>query len=148
MHRCPAGFLVATKRIFNRVCPSGRRVALVRRLVTLSLFGLLGVTYGRVSGLVFCISLFLSLSLVAASFAAGGRRGSRVTALEAELKDGRRGRLSSGNNANNNENHTNNSNYNSKGSNNLLSVQQKRALMEDNSREASPRGGKAGGSGG
>ena len=39
-------FLVETKRSYKSVCPS------VRRLVTLSLFGLLGATYGRVSVLV------------------------------------------------------------------------------------------------
>ena len=43
-------FLVATKRLYKRVCPSVSPS--VRRLVTLSLFGLLGATGGRVSGLV------------------------------------------------------------------------------------------------
>ena len=46
----PLLFLVATKRLYKRVCPSVRRS--VGRSVTLSLFGLLGATYGRVSGLV------------------------------------------------------------------------------------------------
>ena len=51
-------FFVATKRLYKRVCPSVRRSVgpsvgpSVRGLVTLSLFGLLGATYGRVSGLV------------------------------------------------------------------------------------------------
>ena len=39
-------FLVARKRLYMSVCPS------VRPSVTLSFFGLLGATYGRVSGLV------------------------------------------------------------------------------------------------
>ena len=43
-------FLVATKRLYMSVCPLVRW--LVRPSVTLSLFGLLGATYGRVSGLV------------------------------------------------------------------------------------------------
>ena len=43
-------FLVATKRLYKSVCPSvGPSVG---PRVTLSLFGLLGATYGRVSGLV------------------------------------------------------------------------------------------------
>ena len=47
-------FLVATKRLYKRVCPSvGPSVRRsVSPSVTLSLFGLLGATYGRVSGLV------------------------------------------------------------------------------------------------
>ena len=46
----PDSFLVATKRLYISVCPS------VRWSVTLSLFGLLGATYGRVSGLVLFFS--------------------------------------------------------------------------------------------
>ena len=43
-------FLVATKRLYRIICPSvGPSVV---RSVTLSLFGLLGTTYGRISDLV------------------------------------------------------------------------------------------------
>ena len=44
-------FLVATQRLYMSVCPSVRW--LVRPSVTLLHFGLLGATYGRVSGLAF-----------------------------------------------------------------------------------------------
>ena len=48
-------FLVAPKRLYKSACPSvgpSVRRSVCHAFVTLSLFGLLGATYGRVSGLV------------------------------------------------------------------------------------------------
>ena len=77
-----------------------------------------------------------------------GRRGSRVVALEAELKDSRRISASGCSNNNGSSNSNINGSNNKSRQNSLLSAQQQRSLVDEEPQSGGRSGGGCGGGGG